>query len=154
MLSPYDPDGMTLSEDVSLYLTNSYENKHRASNERFILHIYSDTPVDENHIERALRMHCVQLNGNLNHLMKVETLKEICLAILGLILLTVWFVFSQNHDSVWMEVLSIIGWVSIWEAASIAFMRRPEANHVRRTLKHIAESKIVFHIAENGEAAQ
>ena len=45
-----------------------------------------------------------------------------------------------------MEVLSIMGWVAIWEATSIAIMRRPELYHVGKTYDRASKARIIVDV--------
>ena len=47
LYSPLDLDQELLSEEVLTHLERNYLNQHRLIKEQYILHIYSDTPVDE-----------------------------------------------------------------------------------------------------------
>ena len=152
MFTPYDPEQKLLSEDVSAYLIRCYENKHRSSREALVIHIFSDTPVNEKRVKQAIRDHCNQAMSNNRHEMMLETVREICLAVLGLILLSLWFLLSASIENMWMEVLSIMGWVAIWEATSIAIMTRPELYHVRKTYDRASKAKIIIDVAPNTEA--
>ena len=151
LFSPFDPDRMQLSDEVSAYLVRSYENKHRRNLEDYVIRIFSDAPVNERHVEQALREHCLQQMSNIDHGLKLETIKEVCLAVLGLALLTLWFFLARTHDNIWMEVLSIMGWVAIWEATSIAIMRRPELSFLKKTYRKASKAKIEF--VSGGDAA-
>ena len=151
MFSPYDPDQELLSEDISDYLVRYYENKHRRNREDFVIHVFSDTPVNEERVKRAIRDHFEQEKSNNKHEMLLETFKEILLAGLGLILLSIWFFLSSTRESVWMEMLSIMGWVAIWEATSIAIMRRPELYHVRKIYDRALKAQIIVEVAKDAE---
>ena len=151
MFTPYDPDQKLLSEDVSDYLIRCYENMHRKSREEFSVHVFSDEPVSEERVKQALRDHCEQQRSNIKHELKLETYREICLGVLGLILLSFWFFLSQSREGIWMEVLSIMGWVAIWEATSIAIMRRPELHLLKKTYDHASKAQIVIDVAKEEE---
>ena len=148
MFTPYDPDQELLSEDVSAYLIRCYENKHRRISEKLVIHIFTDTPVDEERVKKAIRDHCEQEKSNNQHEIMLETFREICLAVLGLIFLSLWAFLSASHDNMWMEVLSIMGWVAVWEATSIAILRRPELYNVRKTYDHASKAQIIIDVAE------
>ena len=47
-----------------------------------------------------------------------------------------------------MEVLSIMGWVAIWEATSIAIMRRPELIHVQKTYDRASKAQIIVDVSK------
>ena len=151
LFTPYDPDQKLLSEEVSGYLVRCYANKHRQSMEDYVIHIYSDMPVNEEHVKMAIRNHCEQESNNNKHRMKLETLREIALAIVGLIFLSIWFFLSSSREGVLMEVLSIMGWVAIWEATSIAIIRRPELYFVKKIYEHALKAQIVIHDTESAE---
>ena len=152
MFNPYDADGKMLSEDVSDYLTRCYENKHRRITDQLVIHVVSDTPVDEERVKQVLRSHCEQEKSNNRYEMRQETFREICLAVLGVIFLSLWVFLSATREGVWMEVLSIMGWVAVWEATSIAIMRRPELYHVKKTYDRVSKARIVVEVTGSEEA--
>ena len=117
-----------------------------------VIHIFSDMPVDEEHVKQAIRDHCAQMRKNNRREMMIETFREISLGILGLVFLSLWFFLSATHDSIWMEVLSIMGWVAVWEATSIAIMRRPELYHVNKLYDHASKAQIVIDVVEDTAA--
>ena len=148
MFTPFDPEQKLLSEDVAAYLVRNYENVHRRALEDLTVHVYSDTPVNADRVKHAIRDHCEQRMSNIDHALKLETLKELSLAILGLVLLSLWFFLSRTYDNIWMEVLSIMGWVAIWEATSILVMRRPELHLLKKTYKKASNTKIIVEPTE------
>ena len=151
MFSPFDPEQKLLSEDVSDYLIRCYENKHRKTKEELVIHIYSDTPVNEERVKQAIRDYCAQEKSNNRHEGRVETLKEVALGILGLLFLSLWFILSATHENVWMEVLSIVGWVAVWEATSIAIMSRPELFIENRMLDRASKAQIIVEVVQSEE---
>ena len=148
MFTPYDPDQKLLSEDVMDYLLRCYENMHRRTIERYVVHVFSDTPVNEERVKQAIRDHCEQEKQNNQRAILTETTKEVALAAVGILLLMLWFILSSSQDSVWMEVLSIMGWVAIWEATSIAIMRRPELIHVQKTYDRASKAQIIVDVSK------
>ena len=58
-------------------------------------------------------------------------------------LLSIWLVLAPKFESVGIEVVSIMGWVCIWEAATIAFMERPELTRELFNLELLLRSEIV-----------
>ena len=57
LYSSYDPDQKLLSEDVAIYLTHNYLNKHRKNDEKYILRIISDTPVNQENAKENIQKH-------------------------------------------------------------------------------------------------
>ena len=100
MFVPYDPDQQLLSHEVSEYLIQCYENKHRKNREDYIVHIYSDTPVNEEHVIQAIRGKCEQESVNNKHEIMLETFRELMLVILGLVFLSLWIFTSSSSYKV------------------------------------------------------
>lgn len=151
LYNPFDPDQEILSEDVSDYLIQQYGNMHRSAGETYRMRIISDTPIDEKKAKELIRRHCSQQMDNLKHELKVQTLKEACLAALGAVLLTIWVMLSPGHEGVGMEILSIMGWVAVWEATSILIMRRPELMYQKKTYEKASKAEIIFETADKAQ---
>ena len=152
LFSPYDPDQKTLSEDVTQYLTHTYLNTHRTNREKFRIHIVSDEPVDEERVKKGFYAHYSQELDNLRYELKKLTVKEICLGILGIILISIWLFLSAGESNVNLEVLTIIGWVAVWEAVNIAIVVRPELSAVRRSINRALDADIIIETAGDSEA--
>ena len=149
LFSSFDPDQKMLSEDISVYLAHNYLNKHRKIDEEYTLRIISDTPVDQEKVKERIREYYSQEKNNVKYILKRLTFKEICLFILGAIVLGIWLLLSADKSNVNLEILSIIGWVAIWEATSIAIMERPEIHHASRAFDRVIQADYVFEIAES-----
>ena len=126
LFSPFDPDQKQLSEDITAYLAHSYTNRHRAVKEHFIIRIISDVPLDQEKIRQRIQEYYVQEKDNTKILLKKLTIKEIILGILGIVLIMLWLILSRESDNVFLEILSILGWVTTWEAANIAILERTD----------------------------
>ena len=50
-------------------------------------------------------------------------------------MLSIWFYLSRNDENVNLEVLSIVGCVTIWEATSIVIMGRHDLSVLKEILK-------------------
>ena len=150
LYSPFDLDQELLSEEVLTHLERNYLNKHRSIKEQYILHIYSDTPVNEQRVETRIRQYFTQEKDNISYSIRKLTTKQICLFAVGLVFLALWFylsVLSESVDAIKAEVLSITGGLAICEAASIAIMERPELVILKKVYDRILNARIVFHIA-------
>ena len=78
LFSPLDPDQQILSEDVISYLHTKYRMmylKYQTKSGNYVLHIFSDTPVNEAHVKDAIRGHFVHEKDNVQFLSKIETYK-------------------------------------------------------------------------------
>ena len=135
------------------YLIRCFEDNHRDIRENLVIRIISDAPVDEARVKQAIRDHCALERSKNRREMGMETFREICLAVVGLIFLSLWYFLSASMENMWMEVLNIMGWVAIWEATSIAIMRRPELYHVSKTYNRASKAKIIFEVADETSRA-
>ena len=142
LYSSFDPDQNLLSDEVIGYLTRVFLNKHRLPREKYVLSIISDLPVNEERVKEKIRGELELKKDDLGYAVKRLTLKEICLGILGVIILSVWLYLSAKAENVNVEILSIIGWVTIWEAATIALIERPEMLRVRKNVVNLLNIEI------------
>ena len=148
LFSPFDPDGKLLSEDVCDHLSRYYLNVHRSLLENFTLHIFSDTPVDAQNIRQRFREHFSQQVDNLNYRLKRLTLKEAWLLGIGAVILAIWVIVSAKAEGVNVEILSIMGWVAVWEATSIAIMEKPELRREREVNKMAMKADILVDVTD------
>ncbi len=77
LFSPLDPDQRILSDEVISYLSRNYQTmyqKYLTKNGNYVLHIFSDTPVNEAHVKDAIRGHFVHEKDNIQFLSKIESM--------------------------------------------------------------------------------
>ena len=53
-------------------------------------------------------------------------MKELYLGFVGMVMIMVWLTLSKDTNNVFLEILSILGWVTTWEAANIAILERTD----------------------------
>lgn len=150
LFSEYDPDQALLSGDVADYLERNYLNKHRSPIEKYTIHIYSDQPVNEDRVRTRFAAYFTQERDNIAYSIRKLTMKQIYLAVIGVLILLFWFFLSVHSESagvVKLEIISIIGWVAIWEAASIAIMQRPELVMMKKAYERIIDAQIIIDTA-------
>ena len=155
--SPFDPDQRLLSEDLILYLDRRFEFMYRTcpgknAIQEYAIHIFSDMPVNEGYLKDAIHEHCWHEMENIRFLSKIESVKELSLGILGSIILTVWFVLSHYTEGVYLEIMTIMGWVAIWEATSSALLRRPELTHQKKLYEIASKAEIIIDISPRGQS--
>lgn len=73
--------------------------------------------------------------------------KLICLAVLGAAILSLWLYLSAATETVGVEILSIMGWVCIWEATGIAILQCPELRRMRLNLERLIRAEIIVQTA-------
>ncbi|MBQ1311945.1 MAG: hypothetical protein IIY55_08865 [Blautia sp.] len=143
LFSPLDPDQNMLSEDVTEYFRRNYIHKHRRRKEECTIHIFTDTPVDEEKVKKKIRNYYIQEMEDISYELKKLTMKGIILGIVGAAVLALWL-FLSGSDSVNVEILSIVGWVGIWEATDIFVLERPELSLTKRHLMTMREAEIII----------
>ena len=149
LFSPMDPEQKLLSEEVVSHLDRNYLNKHRSFKEDYTLHIYSDSPVDEESVKKRIRDYYSQEKDNISFQIRKLTLKQIYLVAFGVIVLIIWYLLSIKTDSIDVvkaEIISITGWVAIWEAASIFIMQRPELVFTKKAYERLVNGQIIIDV--------
>ena len=146
LFSPFDPDQTMLSDEVISYLNRNYVVMYKKKKKNYALQIFSDTPVNENHVARAIREHCLQELESIRFNSKIETFKELSLGLFGTMILRIWFALSHITEGVFLEILTIIGWVAIWEATSRAFLRVPDLYHQKKEHEFVSKADIIIEV--------
>ena len=146
LYSSLDPKQELLSEDVTQYIARNYLDKHRSLKENYIIHIISDTPVNEEKVKKSIGEHYTTEQDNIRYELKKLTVKEICLGVFGAIILSIWLYLSARSSSVRIEILSIVGWVAIWEAASIFIMQRHELVFTKKAYERLVNGQIIIDV--------
>ena len=156
LFSPLDPNQRILSDEVISYLSRNYQTmyqKYQTKNGNYVLHIFSDTPVNEAHVKDAIRGHFVHEKDNIQFLSKIETYKMHALGILGTLFLSASYLLSHYTEGVFVEILTIIGWVAIWEATGGVILRRPELYHFRKKYDFALKTEIIIDVLPGIEVA-
>ena len=86
---------------------------------------------------------------NLRFLSKIETRKELSLGALGTVILSVWFILSHYTEGVFLEILTIMGWVAIWEATGGAILKRPELYQIKKKYELASKAEIIIEAASS-----
>ncbi|MBR2590058.1 MAG: hypothetical protein IKE65_03970 [Clostridia bacterium] len=89
-----------------------------------------------------------QQKDDLRFALKRLMRKFACLAVLGVALTALWLYISATRESVGVEVLSIMGWVCVWEATTIFIIRRPELMRSVKNLERLLQAEIRFKITD------
>ncbi len=115
--------------------------------ENLTLAIHSDVITeDEKHLyEKGIRNYyknsLLQEKKHLDLNLK-STLFLLLAGIVYFALLTLVSFFLKND--LWIEVLSIVGWVFIWEAVEVFFLERPKLRRMKYRYYALMNAKIIF----------
>ena len=144
LFSEFDPDSKLLSEDVLNYLTRSFRNVHRFEWDKIALHIISETPMDKENVKQKLRDYFEQEITLVKRTRWQYLIKALSLGVLGVIVLSIWYFLSADKEGVNLEILSIIGWVAIWEATSLIIMGQHELRQLKRDFNLMKKAEIII----------
>ena len=147
-----DPDHKMLSDDTISYFERVYLRKHRKIEEDYVINITSDVPVNEERVKENICEEFTQRIDDISHELRLLMIKAIVMLIFGAATLSLWLYVSAKTDSVFAEILSIIGWVFVWEATDIFVLQQADSRDDIRCLKRLIQSDIRFTVAKDAES--
>ena len=139
---PLDADWQLWNDDVVSYVMHKYSEKHFG--EKPELYIVSDQPVNDKRVRASFQKQMTAEMELLKKEKRMSNIKQLRLFLIGLVFISLWLFLSARMDGVWPEVLSIVGSFSVWEAANIWIVGKPELRMRKRRLQYLAETEIVF----------
>ena len=151
LYSEMDPDHKMLSEDAVSYLERVFLGKYRSVDDRYVITVISDTPVNEERVKKNIQEEFTLRLDNTRYELKVLMIKALVLLVFGVITLSTWLYFSTKTDAVTTEILSIIGWVFVWEATDIFIfvLQQADSRTDMHCLKRLLESEIRFKLSND-----
>ena len=139
LYNSFDPEGLTLGEDILAYLTERYSEK--GFGKKSVL-TFSGADVDAEHLKIALRHHIKAELDKVEKQKRLNIIKQLRLLLIGVVFIAAGIFFSGRSDSVPIEILSIVGSFSVWEAANIWIVENPTLKMRKRLLTHLLEADI------------
>ena len=144
LFSEFDPDQCMLSEDIIAYIIRCYQHMKLKSQEYPVILIQSDTPVNEEEVTEKIRNNFRRETEVVNRTLRKLIIKAACLGVFGVIVLSIWLALSANAENVNIEILSIVGWVAIWEMTNILLIERQALHRSRWHMNKVIRSRIDF----------
>ena len=143
IFNPYNKE--QLSDELSNYIYNSCKGNPIKKNIKInILHSNDINEEEKKEIVNAIRSNFgIDIKENILHI-KYEIGLELILILIGTILLITSKVFHNLNTIVIDEVISIFGWVMIWEAAYHFVFVNIKTMIDNKRLKKLTEAKINF----------
>lgn len=147
---------------IEVYLHDKYDlvekyNENKLSKELIEYITKQAIPVGKNDkIKIVLNVKCDNMDRDCTELLKVglseeynriikeheiTNIKQFCLLILGIIFLFLSTLI--NDETIWKEILLIIGWVPIWEAVDIELFSDIKSKRKKKIIKKLLNSEIV-----------
>ena len=142
LYSPFDPDQEMISEDVTDYLLNSFRSKRKSKKDDCRILIRSDSPIDKDNLKEKFSNHFLWKINEINRSLRELSFKAICLAVFGIIVLSLMFYLSTKTDSMLIEILDIISWVAIWEATTVIVIETHGYKRDKKDYKKLMDAEI------------
>ena len=143
VFNPYNKE--QLSDELSNYIYSSCKGSSSKKNIKInILHNHNIKEEEKKEIIDAIRSNFgIDIKENILHI-QYELGLELILILIGTILLTTSKLFHLLDTIVIDEVISIFGWVMIWEAAYHFLFVDIKKMIENKRLKKLTEAKITF----------
>ena len=147
LYNPLDPEQILLSDELVSYILRKYEERPDIR-DKHVIHIYSDTPVEEERVKRNIRRYTEEEGKIIVRKQKTSRLKQVRLFIIGLAFIAFWLFMASITENIIVEVLSIIGSFAVWEAANIWIVELPAQRVYRRRLARLEDTEVLITVIE------
>lgn len=147
----HDPNRNTLSHDLANYIDACAYNipiKYR-----LILDIKCPNLDDKGkkEIERLIRIHYGLIIHDKNLDLKINQFDVTWLFILGVVVLALAYLWSDNLQSFMTEILLIAGWFAIWESVDDFVIGRRKIRIDKRNNKQLFDATVQFSMEKEKE---
>lgn len=115
---------------------------------KHVIHIFSDTPVDEERVKRNIRRYTEDEGKIMKRKQQRSCIKQLWLFAIGIAFIAFWLFIASKTENILVEVLSIIGSFAVWEAANIWIVEVPEMKLYRRRLMRLEETEILITVSQ------
>lgn len=117
MYNPFDPTGLTFSNELHDYIVDCYSEKHLMEEPRLL--ITSETPIDQDRFQKAFDQWLEsEKECNLRDL-RINNAKMYLLLVIGVVFISIGIALSNVLDAVGTEFISVIGSFALWEFAAL-----------------------------------
>lgn len=148
LYNPFDPDKLTLNEDLLQYLVNRYSEKELGKQTALA---FVGAAIDGNHLKAALRRHVESELEKNRREKKLNYAKQLRLFLIGVAFIAADIALKQALPSIPVEILSIIGSFAVWEAANIWIVENPGLDFQKRRFRKLLEAEISIEPSESGD---
>ena len=134
-----------LSNSLSNYILEECRGKSLAN--RITLNVKTNFKISVQEKEEFIKMVHENYKTDLEEyvlILKHSNLKKILIFFIGVILIYLSYFKEISNNEVISEVILIIGWVAIWEAAYTWFFESDKNRIKAKRLKQLAKCKINF----------
>lgn len=145
-LSPFSSgDDPVISEDVAAYIESRADVAK--PDDPLAIHIHSDciTPEEETVYRKAVALYYAEQCQKNQRTLRRNTVLALILLAFGIITLSaVILVSALFPDSIWIEVVDIVAWVFLWEAADLHFLENRAHRLHQKRLFALSRAPLTF----------
>lgn len=142
LYTEYDPSGLSLSSDLTAYLSDYVED--RKLGENVSIEIRSDTEPDMERIRKSFILFIDKLSRRNQREIRRNMINSVRLIVIGIVFIVVGIVSANHINSVIAVIISTIGSFSVWEASAVWIESLPALRKKERLLNKFAEAKIRY----------
>lgn len=139
----FDADELTLSDDVINFINGRAEN----ISYKYDITLEFDTPVmtqeDKDKIVNIIRSNYGLASSLRQKVLKANKIKALVLSLLGSLFLLLSY-STTNYGELIKDILSIVGWVAIWEAVSALLLDTIKIRTAKSNIDRLYNAKIIF----------
>lgn len=142
----FDETGLTLSDNVLVYITKTLEGLRRG--EKLRLCFVSALDLDEGRLEEAIAQYMRSVERSVKRLKRSSWLNSLRLLAIGVIFIVLGLVFESKMGAVLAAIVSTIGSFSVWEAANVWIQEFPAIRVKERAVSFLKQSELVIEDAD------
>jgi hypothetical protein len=123
LYNSFDESRTVLNDDLLSYIEERYTEKEIGK--KLVL-IFSGAEMDEENLISALRHHLEMDLEQIERSKRVNFIRQLRLFLIGVVFVAAGIILDKYLDSIPVEIISVIGSFSLWEAANIWIVENPD----------------------------
>ena len=139
----YDPDEESFTDDIKSYLLHCL--KKIDADREITLQVISAQPISEERIQKAADNWIKEEKEEIREQNRENMIHQLWMFGIGIVFLSISIILQPKVDLIWYTILSTIGSLSIWEAASVWIVENPKLRKHLKTLEKL-EKNIRFSV--------
>ena len=144
LYNSFDPNQLTLNDDLLGYINNSLKERKRG--EKTILHIISDSSINEKQFKLALDNNFNNMRDEFSKRKKGNQLNAIRMFMIGVFFILLGIALNGRISTISTTVIETLGSFSIWESANIWLEELPKLKLTQRVLEFLSDPEIKVEI--------
>ena len=138
LYNSFDPDEITFTEEVRSYILRQLD---KADVDREIsFQVLCSRPVSEEKLKKAVDAWIREAKEDLHEKNRENMIHQLWMFGIGVLFLYLSIVLQEKVSVVWFTVLSTIGSLAIWEAASIWIIENPKSLKEKKNIEKLEKN--------------